>query len=109
MDLKIVCKFCKGAKKLYGEGPCPFCEGRGNETVVAPNEGYHYAVDICERIVYTEFEELTEEECLYLAAVLGAGHVNLKTGSMERENMRAMFPAGTATNANLSALIGEAL
>ncbi len=109
MELNVVCRFCKGSKKFCGEGCCPFCQGHGNETVLAPEEGYYYSVDICEKIVYTEFEELTEEQSLYLATIFGAGTVNLKSDSAERANIRAIFPAGTTTNANISALIGEEL
>lgn len=109
MDLETKCHFCKGTKKLENQESCPFCAGLGSETTIAPPAKYFSAVDVFECIDLSEYAALNDQKREVVRLMLGAGYVYMKGNATARNKLGNYFPAGTATNAALSALIGETL
>lgn len=108
MEIKIVCEYCKGAAKLFGELPCAFCLGLGNRTVLKLLDKQFYASDIVGCISFPEFQALNTNKSQAVELIISASYVGLNLGNV-RDKLKECFPAGTTTNTNLEQLIGEPL
>lgn len=102
-----------------GPIPCDQCEGVGwmeserididdvvakVDTLVLPDK-YFRATSVFNCIVPAEYNALTDAQKDYVRMILSLGVCNLNTGSLERATLTSVFGVGTATRANLLALI----